>query len=564
MACGCASWRPSSTATGGGQLGGDGRRPPPGRHGPDRGHRRLPATAPCLVVLTTANTCWTRSARARPVLLGWRASRCSPPAERSSAWTTSRSGRCRRWTEAAAVELFVDRAVTATPSFPRGRHREAIREISRRVDGIPLALELAAGRTRPLPRAIADGSTTASGCCGVADAERHQTLRDTVQWSYDLLIPAEAAFPPPLLFAGGFTVEAAERCAPTSAVDSRRRRPPRRVVDKSMVQRDARQGPFLLLETLRQFGEEQLHATGEAAAADRHSRFSGAWQDLDRGTSPRRSEAWARFDAEWDNLPGRLDACDTATSKCGRHGTGLLLLRVHGHAPRSRRLGSQLLADESGLSTITAARLRGARSGRLEHRRPSLRGGAVRRRRGRRDAGRHLLLHHRPLRLPPARRPASPRREWRWRFLSRPGPTTPENLTWPPMLSRRTWQPPATATPAVDWANQAMAIASEAGSSSAVAHAVHRQKHCLRRQPYGHREHHGLPLGVEAPRSTQPRSPPPSRVASSSEVSAARRASPRRRGSCSIRRPPCAWRRPARPRSPATARDPDVAQLDRS
>ena len=91
-------------------------------------------------------------------------------------------------------------------------------------------------------------------------------------------------------------------------------------VDKSMVQRDRTgRDRFMMLETLRQFGEERLHATGEAAAArNRHSRFfRNLAVDLDPGTfGPDEAAVWARFDAEWDNLRVPVSyARDGATSK---------------------------------------------------------------------------------------------------------------------------------------------------------------------------------------------------------------------------------------------------------
>ena len=164
--------------------------------------------------------------------------------------------------EAAAVELFVDRCRHRDPGFSvDGDTAEAIREISRRVDGIPLALELAAGRTTALsPRAIAERLDDRFRLLrGGRRGERHQTLRDTVQWSYDLLSPAEAAlFDRLCVFVGGFTVEAVEAvCSDESLVDELDVVDLLvALVDKSMVQRDrSRQGP--------------LHDAGDAAPVRR-------------------------------------------------------------------------------------------------------------------------------------------------------------------------------------------------------------------------------------------------------------------------------------------------------
>ena len=118
-----------------------------------------------------------------------------------------------------AVELFVDRARAVAAEFEPTGDEAAIREICRRLDGIPLAIELAAARTRTMsPAQIRDNLNArfrllTGGMRGAL--ERHQTLRHAVQWSYDLLSPAERALlARASVFAGGFTREAAERSAP--------------------------------------------------------------------------------------------------------------------------------------------------------------------------------------------------------------------------------------------------------------------------------------------------------------------------------------------------------------
>src|SRR5262249_19146723 len=116
-----------------------------------------------------------------------------------------------------AVQLFVDRAVAVQPAFQiTGQNAPAVAQICQRLDGIPLALELAAVRVRALPvddllarledrfRLLTGGSRTA--------LERHQTLRAAVDWSYDLLEqPERTLFGRLSVFAGGFALEAAEQ-----------------------------------------------------------------------------------------------------------------------------------------------------------------------------------------------------------------------------------------------------------------------------------------------------------------------------------------------------------------
>src|SRR5262249_16732772 len=118
--------------------------------------------------------------------------------------------------EYAAVRLFVERAVAARADFALTRESiEAAAQICQRLDGLPLAIELAAARAKALPLAgLADrlhdrlrlppgGSRTA--------LPRQQTLRATLDWSFDLLDEAEQALLSRLsIFAGGFTLEAAE------------------------------------------------------------------------------------------------------------------------------------------------------------------------------------------------------------------------------------------------------------------------------------------------------------------------------------------------------------------
>ena len=183
--------------------------------------------------------------------------------------------------EAAAVELFVDRCHQRDPRFELdAAQRAAVGEICRRLDGIPLALELAAARTSALsPAVIAERLDDRFRLLrGGRRSERHQTLRDTLAWSYDLLSPPEAAlFDRLAVFTGGFTIDAAEAvCADGTSVDELDVVDlVVALVDKSMVQRDRTSTDrFTLLETLRQFGEDQLHARGETVEyRDRHARY---------------------------------------------------------------------------------------------------------------------------------------------------------------------------------------------------------------------------------------------------------------------------------------------------
>jgi predicted ATPase/DNA-binding CsgD family transcriptional regulator len=235
-----------------------------------------------------------------------------------------------------AVRLFVARAQAVTPAFNLTDDcAEAVAAICRRLDGLPLAIELAAARTRLLPpRALlarlegeGDASPLRVLTGGPRDlATRQQTLRDTIAWSHDLLNPTEQAlFRRLALFVGGWTLEAAEAvCAPSA---------PRAVldllaslVDQSLIYR-TEQGDdawFGMLETIREFGLERLQASGEAEELRRrHAAYYltlavEADSDL-RGPDPRR--ALARLEAAHGNLR-------TALRRAIEHGEATLALRL--------------------------------------------------------------------------------------------------------------------------------------------------------------------------------------------------------------------------------------------
>ena len=214
--------------------------------------------------------------------------------------------------DSAAVNLFVERARSVAPRFSLANADEAVAvvEICRRLDGIPLAIELAASRM---------ASMTASEVRDRLDQrfrllvrsrrglERHHTLRHAVAWSYDLLDDAEKGLLARCsVFAGGFDLAAAcavggcgDDLATLDVLDA--------LVRKSLMVADRSSGRtrFSMLETIRQFAEEQLLASGSAdevrAAHARH--FAGRETDvLALWDSPGQREAYAWFTAELANL----------------------------------------------------------------------------------------------------------------------------------------------------------------------------------------------------------------------------------------------------------------------
>jgi predicted ATPase len=214
--------------------------------------------------------------------------------------------------DSAAVSLFVERAQAVSPRFSIANADEAgaVVEICRRLDGIPLAIELAASRMALMTAIEVRDRLDQRFRLLVGSRrglERHQTLRHAVAWSYDLLEDAEkAVLARCSVFAGGFDLESA--CAVTDSDDEFATL---ELLDallrKSLIIADPSTGRtrFSMLETIRQFAEEQLVASGAAtevrAAHARH--FVEREEDiLALWDSPRQREAYDWFAAELANL----------------------------------------------------------------------------------------------------------------------------------------------------------------------------------------------------------------------------------------------------------------------
>lgn len=177
---------------------------------------------------------------------------------------------------AAGAELFHARALAADRTYDARAQHRSVEEICRRLDGIPLAIELAAARTishRPADLvARLDDRLRVTGARRTGTA-RHRTLRAAMQWSYDLLTPAEQAlFQRLSVFNAPFGLSAAEAVAPDHDADDLLGD----LVERSMVTVDF--GPFgrrfRLLETVRQFAAEHLRERGHTdLAAGLHARW---------------------------------------------------------------------------------------------------------------------------------------------------------------------------------------------------------------------------------------------------------------------------------------------------
>jgi predicted ATPase len=216
--------------------------------------------------------------------------------------------------DSAAVELFVERAQAVSPGFSvaNADQAAAVLEICGRLDGIPLAIELAASRMASMTvsevrdRLDHRFRLLVGSRRGLA---RHQTLHHAVAWSYDLLVDAEKALLDRCsVFAGGFDLESAcavggsddpDDFAILDLLDA--------LVRKSLLVADRSAGRtrFSMWETIRQFAEEQLVDRGEATQArDAHARyFAGREIDiLALWDGPRQREAYDWFATELANL----------------------------------------------------------------------------------------------------------------------------------------------------------------------------------------------------------------------------------------------------------------------
>jgi predicted ATPase/DNA-binding CsgD family transcriptional regulator len=217
-----------------------------------------------------------------------------------------------------ALGLFLERASLVRPGFTLDRSSEdAVRTMCRRLDGIPLALELAAAWLRTLtPRQIAAGlddrfALLVGGPRGAVP--RQQTLAASIEWSHALLAERDRIVLRRLaVFAGGFGLEAARAVVAGGAVARAEVLSVlRRLVDKSLVIAEERAGEarYRLLETIRQYAADRLVEAGEAAATrDRHlAWFLALAEDLEPERQ-RDLDAWrTRLERERDNLRAALD-----------------------------------------------------------------------------------------------------------------------------------------------------------------------------------------------------------------------------------------------------------------
>ena len=271
---------------------------------------------------------------------------------------------------ASAVLLFVERARDARPGFvPDADALAAIGQIADRLDGIPLALELAGARVRMMhPARIAEalddrfrlltgGSRTAM--------PRQQTLEASVAWSYELLDDAERELARRLSVLHGFTLDAAEA---VGCADERDRFAVLdllgRLVDKSLihVDHDLTDARYRMLESVRQFLQARLVESGDAEAV--RARHFAYFLALAEQLAPRLAfgdgpQCLARLEAEHVNLDTALEWGDAgdATDDVLRLTTALTLFwELRGHLGKGGRWFARVLRDQDAPPSVARAR----------------------------------------------------------------------------------------------------------------------------------------------------------------------------------------------------------------
>ena len=218
-----------------------------------------------------------------------------------------------------AARLFADRAASRASGFAlTPENAGAVADVCRKLDGIPLAIELAAARIEVLSVGQISAKLGDSlGLLTTGDREapsRQKTLRGALDWSHELLPEDERAlFGWLSVFAGGFTLGAAEEVCSEGAVGRGEVLDLlSRLVEKSLVaveERDVEETRYGMLETVRQYALEKLTASGqEGAARDRHAEFFlDVTEEAEPGLAGGQQGAWlARLDADSGNLRAAL------------------------------------------------------------------------------------------------------------------------------------------------------------------------------------------------------------------------------------------------------------------
>ncbi|MFN8454180.1 MAG: BTAD domain-containing putative transcriptional regulator [Anaerolineae bacterium] len=283
--------------------------------------------------------------------------------------------------QSEAVRLFVERAASTLPTFTLTQRNAAeVVQICRRLDGIPLAIELAAARVKVLTvsqitarlddsfKLLAAGSRTA--------ASRHQTLKAAIDWSYNLLGEAERVlFQRLAVFEGGFILEAAEAiCAGRGIEAIEILELLSYLVDKSLVvvgtSHPGREARYRLLETMRQYGRDKLVTSADAEwARQQHAAYYLKLAELSRPKLQGPEQlAWLdRLEIEHDNLRAAVRWSQASETGLQLAGTLGLFWYLHGHWSEGRGWLESMLAQTEGLDYTQARAKALLNAGTLAH-----------------------------------------------------------------------------------------------------------------------------------------------------------------------------------------------------
>jgi predicted ATPase/Tfp pilus assembly protein PilF len=270
-----------------------------------------------------------------------------------------------------AVALFVSRAQAVTGNFQlTSDNARVVAEICVRLEGIPLALELAAARTKLFaPQALLTELShrlTLSNQKSVDILPRHQTLRNAVAWSYQLLEPEEQVLFAQLgVFVGGFTLEAADAVCAGKHPEVPMLEQLASLVDQSMLQLGRRENGaprFTMLETLREYALEQLEALGQTQFI--HRQHWTYYLQLVESIEPQPKEpdlpVWMKqLEEEHDNLRAALKWTleqDEAEAALRIAGAVWKLWQIHGHVEEGVEWMKIILSRSQGHSSEARAK----------------------------------------------------------------------------------------------------------------------------------------------------------------------------------------------------------------
>ena len=261
-----------------------------------------------------------------------------------------------------AVRLFIERARAVRPGFRlTAQNARAVAEITARLDGLPLAIELAAARIKMLPPqqllARLEQSLTLLTSGAKTLPERQRTLRGAISWSYELLTePERRLFARLSVFSGGWSLLAAERVAQPEELGLDALEGISSLVDKSLIWVDEQddQSRFSMLETIREFGHEQLLAAGESESVrQRHGEYflELAVEAEAHLTGVGQSHWLDGLERELGNLRAALRwAVDASQAQLAQEAAGALwrFWHQHGHLAEGRTWLDEILAMPSG------------------------------------------------------------------------------------------------------------------------------------------------------------------------------------------------------------------------